>query len=217
MVNSQMAEAEDSPPAKPKRISRFMKSTTNVLEPHLQSEVPAEAATTYMSEVLSEHDDIIALTELEITVLVEHFSVMVFNPGETVLQAGEEGTWFGLLLSGTLDCTVGDQQVEGTFRFPPAACHLLPPARYLQPATCHPPPFTLHPPPASSIPSPTQPPTATCPPPARCPPPRPAACLPAHLSRACSPAYLSTRLPACFLASLLPPHLTTFPPARLPT
>jgi CRP-like cAMP-binding protein len=95
-------------------VRRFSRYITSSSEGRLRSEVPAEVAATYLAEVLDEYNHIIRLTELEITVLVEHMSVMRFGTGEMVVQAGEAGTWFGVLLSGTLDCELGQTAPSGT-------------------------------------------------------------------------------------------------------
>ena len=41
-------------------------------------------------------------SEEDISLLAGHFSVMRFEPGQVVMQKGEQGTWFGVLLEGSL-------------------------------------------------------------------------------------------------------------------
>ena len=39
--------------------------------------------------------------------IADYFSVMSYDKDQTVLEQGEPGTWFGILLSGTLSCEIG--------------------------------------------------------------------------------------------------------------
>ena len=73
---------------------------------HLQSEVSHEEAEGLLSNAQSVSTSFRGFSDDDLAVLAEHLSVMRFDAGQTVVQKGEVGSWFGLLLSGTLEITL---------------------------------------------------------------------------------------------------------------
>ena len=69
----------------------------------VESDVTHDTAAQLLGQVQYLGKDFRGFSEEEIECLAEHFSVMSFEEGQTVISRGEAGTWFGVLLSGTLE------------------------------------------------------------------------------------------------------------------
>lgn len=48
----------------------------------------------------------------EVDRLAAHMSVMSFHMGQTIMQEGEQGSWFGVLLRGTVTVQLSDGEVD---------------------------------------------------------------------------------------------------------
>jgi len=70
--------------------------------PMLESEVSQVEAESMFTYVQSISTSFRGFTEEEVPSLVELFSVMRVEAGQTLVQRGEPGTWFGIILSGTI-------------------------------------------------------------------------------------------------------------------
>lgn len=73
----------------------------------LQSEVTKDDAVGLLTFVQSISTSFRGFSEDETVALAEYFSVMRFEAGQTIVEQGETGTWFGILLAGTLQCEIG--------------------------------------------------------------------------------------------------------------
>ena len=69
---------------------------------HLQSEVTVEEAEEMLTLVQNVSEKFRGFSEEEVSVLAEHLSVMKYDEAQTIVEKGEHGTWFGILLSGIL-------------------------------------------------------------------------------------------------------------------
>ena len=69
----------------------------------LESEISNEEAEGLFTYVQTKSAQLQAFTEAEIALLVQLFSVVQFQEGQTLVQRGEPGTWFGIILTGTMD------------------------------------------------------------------------------------------------------------------
>ena len=72
----------------------------------LNSEVNATDAAFYLDRVQAISKSFRGFTEDETAAMADYFSVMHFGAGQTVIAKGETGTWFGVLLSGTLEVEI---------------------------------------------------------------------------------------------------------------
>ena len=70
--------------------------------PRLESEVSQVEAESMFTYVQSISSSFRGFTDAEVPALVELFSVMRVESGQTLVQRGEPGTWFGVVLSGTI-------------------------------------------------------------------------------------------------------------------
>ena len=68
----------------------------------LDSEVSTEEAEALLTFVQTISSSFRGFLADEVTVLSENLSVMRFDEEQVVMQKGESGSWFGVLLSGTL-------------------------------------------------------------------------------------------------------------------
>ena len=68
----------------------------------LESDVTREEAEGLITFVQTVSTSFRGYSEEDISLLAGHFSVMRFEPGQVVMQKGEQGTWFGVLLEGSL-------------------------------------------------------------------------------------------------------------------
>ena len=85
-----------------RRRPRKRKSSIVNNEAHLKSEIPAEEVEETIMFLQSCGSAFRGFEQVEINVLSEAMSVMRFDAGQTVVEQGETGSWFGVLLSGTL-------------------------------------------------------------------------------------------------------------------
>ena len=85
-----------------RRRPRKRKSSIVNNEAHLKSEIPAEEVEETIMFLQSCGSAFRGFEQAEINVLSEAMSVMRFDAGQTVVEQGETGSWFGVLLSGTL-------------------------------------------------------------------------------------------------------------------
>ncbi len=72
----------------------------------LQSDVDNNDAIEHLTFVQSISASFRGYTQQETASLAEHFSVMRFEAGQTVIAQGEAGTWFGAQLIVFLRCTM---------------------------------------------------------------------------------------------------------------
>ena len=68
----------------------------------LESDVTREEAEGLLTFVQTVSTSFRGYSEEDIALLSEHLSVMRFDVGQVVMQEGEQGTWFGVLLEGSL-------------------------------------------------------------------------------------------------------------------
>jgi CRP-like cAMP-binding protein len=83
------------------------------LDTHLKSDVDEQDAEGLLALVQSTSTSFRGFKEDELPVLAENMSIMQFDEGETVLEQGEPGSWFGVLLSGTLRIDLPPQKPGG--------------------------------------------------------------------------------------------------------
>ena len=74
----------------------------------LDSEVSTEEAEALLTFVQTISSSFRGFLADEVTVLSENLSVMRFDEEQVVMQKGESGSWFGVLLSGTLTVKITD-------------------------------------------------------------------------------------------------------------
>ena len=74
----------------------------------LDSEVSTEEAEALLTFVQTISSSFRGFLADEVTVLSENLSVMRFDEEQVVMQKGESGSWFGVLLSGTLTVKLTD-------------------------------------------------------------------------------------------------------------
>ena len=72
----------------------------------LESDVTREEAEGLITFVQTVSTSFRGYSEEDVSLLAGHFSVMRFEPGQVVMQKGEQGTWFGVLLSGTIEVEI---------------------------------------------------------------------------------------------------------------
>ena len=77
----------------------------------LQSDVAQDEAREALATVQATSAVFCGFTDSEVDALSDHFSVMTFDKGQTILERGETGTWFGVLLSGTLSVVINPEIV----------------------------------------------------------------------------------------------------------
>ena len=98
-----------------RRMSRFLALPD---EHRVTSEVPVDIAASYLSEAISTSGmgGVVDMSELEIMVLAEHMSVVRFAKGDEIIKVGETGSWFGILLSGSLCLEIAPGQPRQELR-----------------------------------------------------------------------------------------------------
>lgn len=74
----------------------------------LVSEVSLEEANSMLTYVQAISTSFRGFEDEEISQLTEHLSIMRFDTGETLVERGEDGTWFGILLSGSVSIVLPD-------------------------------------------------------------------------------------------------------------
>ena len=83
-------------------------------EMHLPSEVSVDEAEAMLLDLHDESKDFkqAGMDEDDILCLATHLSVMQFEQGQTIVAKGESGSWFGILLSGTLAVDLGNFKIQ---------------------------------------------------------------------------------------------------------
>ena len=95
---------EDDEPSPPRRSSlrNRRKSSIHLNRGHLRSEVSNSDIVEHINLLQSQGIAFTNFTQDDIGCLAEALSVNRFECGHTVVEKGETGSWFGVLLSGTL-------------------------------------------------------------------------------------------------------------------